>query len=67
MNRKFLIQLVSVLSALSVLVAQKEDSLIKFLPEDTLVAMEIDNWEDLQDDLESGPWGEIMDFPFGKR
>ena len=67
MNRKFLIQLVSVLSALSVLVAQKEDSLIKFLPEDTLVAMEIDNWEDIQDDLESGPWGEIMDFPIWEK
>ena len=63
MKIKLLIQIFSVLCALPLLVAQKEDSLIKFLPEDTLVAMELENWKGFQSDLDSGPWKKIMDFP----
>lgn len=67
MNKKLLTQLISFLCFLPFVVAEKEDTLIQFLPEDTLVTMEIDNWQDFQDDLESGPIGKIMDFPIWEK
>ena len=63
MNLKSLSLPASILLSFSVLASENKESLLSFLPEDTLLAMEIDNWEDIQDDLESGPWGKIMDFP----
>ena len=54
MNLKSLSLPASILLSFSVLASENKESLLSFLPEDTLLAMEIDNWEDIQDDLESG-------------
>lgn len=63
MNLKSLSLPVSILLSFSILASENKESLISFLPEDTLLAIEIDKWEGIQDDLVSGPWGKIMDFP----
>ena len=40
-----------------------KDSLVSFLPDDTFFVLEVDNWGELKDDLQDGPWGEIEKFP----
>ena len=40
-----------------------KESLVSFLPDDTFLVLEVDNWTELRDDLKNGPWGEIEKFP----
>ena len=44
-----------------------KDSLISFLPDDTFLVLEVDNWGELKDDLQDGPWGEIEKFPIWEK
>ena len=44
-----------------------KDSLVSFLPDDSFLVLEVDNWEELKDDLEDGPWGEIEKFPIWEK
>ena len=61
----FSIPLFSILFPLTIF-ADKE-SLISFLPEDTFMVVEIDNWGEFKEDLESGPWGKIQEFPIWQK
>ena len=44
-----------------------KDSLISFLPDDSFFVLEIDNWGELKNDLQDGPWGEIEKFPIWEK
>ena len=65
MKPLFSIPFFSILFSLTIL-ADKE-SLTSFLPEDTFMVVEVDNWGKLREDLESGPWGKIQDFPIWQK
>ena len=42
--------------------AEKEH-LISFLPDDTFMVLEVDDWREFRADLKDGPWGDIQEFP----
>ena len=65
MRPLFSIPFFSILFSLTIF-ADKE-SLISFFPEDTFMVVEVDNWEELRQDLESGPWHEIQEFPIWQK
>ena len=61
MNPLFSFTFLSIIFSFTVF-ADKE-SLVSFLPDDTFLVLEVDNWTELRDDLKDGPWGEIEKFP----
>ena len=61
MNPLFSFTCLSIIFSFTVF-ADKE-SLVSFLPDDTFFVLEVDNWGELKDDLQDGPWGEIEKFP----
>ena len=61
MKSTFSILCISVISKFT-LFADKE-SLISFLPDDTFMVVEVDNWSEFRADLKDGPWGDIEEFP----
>ncbi|MGB0355565.1 MAG: hypothetical protein ACPGII_05850, partial [Opitutales bacterium] len=65
MKPLFSIPFFSILFSLTIF-ADKE-SLISFLAQDTFMVVEVDNWGELREDLESGPWGEIQEFPIWQK
>ena len=42
--------------------AEKEH-LTSFLPDDTFMVLEVDDWREFRADLKDGPWGDIQEFP----
>ena len=65
MNPFFSVPFLCILFSITIF-ADKE-SLISFLPEDTFMVLEVDNWGELRKDLQAGPWGEIQEFPFWQK
>ena len=65
MNPFFSVPFLCILFSITIF-ADKE-SLISFLPEDTFMVLEVDNWGELRKDLQAGPWGEIQKFPFWQK